>query len=126
MKRNKKKGFTLVELIAVIAILAILAAVVVPKVTSYTTSAKLSAKKADASTILSSVEIYNAQATKQVAPGTTLSDIKDTATTLDSDGPAKQAAADLKEVVTRALNKSGDIKGTTKVSDLSSLVNATE
>jgi type IV pilus assembly protein PilA len=125
MKRNKKKGFTLVELIAVIAILAILAAVVVPKVTSYTTSAKLSAKKADASTILSSVEIYNAQATIQVASGTKLSDIKDTATTLDTTGPAEQAAKDLKEVVTRALAKSGSIDGDTTVSELSTLVNAT-
>ncbi|MDF2502972.1 prepilin-type N-terminal cleavage/methylation domain-containing protein, partial [Clostridium sp.] len=36
LTKKKKKGFTLVELIAVIAILAILAAIIVPRVASYT------------------------------------------------------------------------------------------
>lgn len=35
MRRNNKKGFTLVELIVVIAILAILALILVPAITSY-------------------------------------------------------------------------------------------
>lgn len=39
-KKNKKKAFTLVELIAVIAIIGILAAVLVPKVTGYIAEAK--------------------------------------------------------------------------------------
>lgn len=66
-KRNKKKkGFTLVELIAVIAILGILAAIVVPKMTGYTDSAKLGKEKANAQSILNAIDVYNAAATNVI------------------------------------------------------------
>ena len=39
-KMKKKKGFTLIELMAVIAIIAILAAVLVPTVSGYITRSK--------------------------------------------------------------------------------------
>lgn len=42
LKKNKKKGFTLVELIVVIAIIAIIAAVAVPTTISYVNKAKVS------------------------------------------------------------------------------------
>lgn len=42
MKNKKKKGFTLVELIAVIAIIGILAAIIVPMIGRYTEKAKIS------------------------------------------------------------------------------------
>ena len=41
LKKNKKKGFTLVELIVVIAIIAIIAAVAVPTTISYVNKAKV-------------------------------------------------------------------------------------
>lgn len=56
--KKKKKGFTLVELIAVIAILAILAAIIVPRVANYTASATSAKSLANAKTLAQAVEMY--------------------------------------------------------------------
>lgn len=40
MKNKKKKGFTLIEMVAVVAIIGILAAILVPKITGYMKEAK--------------------------------------------------------------------------------------
>ena len=68
--KKKKKGFTLIELIAVIAILAILGAILVPKITGYSDSAKKSKAIADAKIIVNAAAAYNADneddATKQL------------------------------------------------------------
>lgn len=54
--KEKKKGFTLIELIAVIAILAVLAAVAIPNVITYVNKSKRTAIKTEATTV------YNAAA----------------------------------------------------------------
>ncbi|WP_194190107.1 prepilin-type N-terminal cleavage/methylation domain-containing protein [Clostridium chrysemydis] len=57
---KKKKGFTLIELIAVVAILAILAAVAVPKVITYVTKSKEVAVKTNCKIIYDATQAaYN-------------------------------------------------------------------
>lgn len=62
LNKKKKKGFTLVELIAVIAILAILAAIIVPNVTGYQAKSKISSVKANAKTVLNVINTAKATA----------------------------------------------------------------
>lgn len=66
LKNKKKKGFTLVELIAVIAILGILSAIIVPRVSNYTNDAKEARKLADANQILQAVEMYKTDTGNEV------------------------------------------------------------
>lgn len=55
MKKNNKKGFTIVELVIVIAVIAILAAVLIPTFSSVTQSAKESAARQQARSGMQSI-----------------------------------------------------------------------
>lgn len=58
LKKKRKGGFTLIELIVVIAILGILAVIAVPRLTSFTGKATQSAADATERTLNGAVSIY--------------------------------------------------------------------
>lgn len=66
MKKNNKKGFTLVELVIVVAVMAILVAVAIPTVKSVTSSAQSAVNETNARTIEATIKLYDAN----VAAGT--------------------------------------------------------
>jgi prepilin-type N-terminal cleavage/methylation domain-containing protein len=60
LMRKNRKGFTLIELIVVIAILAILAAIAIPTFTSITNKANDNVKVANATSIATAINSFNA------------------------------------------------------------------
>lgn len=76
-KKRKKKGFTLVELMAVVAIIAILAVVLVPTVSGYINRAKKTAVITQVRTVIGAVEIYNATASSPIGKDATISTLVD-------------------------------------------------
>jgi type IV pilus assembly protein PilA len=126
MKSKKKKGFTLVELIAVIAILGILAAVIVPRVTGYSDRARASKEKANAASIINAIEIYNAEAStsKRITfDATTLATIAGaTGTTTYDTGLG--SFDDLKDTINKVTVSGSEIKTSTKLSSLPTIRDA--
>lgn len=64
MKKNNKKGFTLVELVIVVAVMAVLVAVAIPTVQSITGTAKSTVAETNARTIESTIKLAEANKSK--------------------------------------------------------------
>ena len=62
MKKNNKKGFTLVELVIVVAVMAILVAIAIPTVGSITNKAKSAVDDSNAKTLESMIKLAEANA----------------------------------------------------------------
>lgn len=75
MNVNKKKGFTLIELIVVIAILGILAAVAVPRLSGFQGDARAKADASNLTMLNNSVEAYNAQNGSYPVSGATAANV---------------------------------------------------
>jgi prepilin-type N-terminal cleavage/methylation domain-containing protein len=82
LKKKRKGGFTLIELIVVIAILAILAAVAIPRLMDFTKDAEKSADAASESAVNSAWAIYEADSTKGTWPDDYLQDAAGDGTTV--------------------------------------------
>lgn len=92
MKKNNKKGFTLVELVIVVAVMAVLVAIAIPTVSAITGRAQAAVSASNAQTIESMIKLAEAEKAK------------------DGDGVATLDADEIKTALTNA--KLGITSGT--------------
>lgn len=102
--KNKKKGFTLVELIVVLAILAILAAMLVPALTGYID--KANAQKVVATT-RQVVMAAQSEITEEYASKTTTNFTGDTITDTTSEAAPKKLFDDICDLAEVKKDKNG-------------------
>lgn len=111
VKKNSKKGFTLVELVVVIAILAVLAAIAIPVVASTIKSSQISSAKTNALTIETAIK----EAKAAVAAGDDSIFVVGTGTNAHKASANNITVADALEAkkITSAATKTYTIDGTT-------------
>ena len=73
MNRRKRKGFTLIEVVAVMAIIGILAVALVPRVAKYMNQAKKVKILSQVRTVVTNAEMYNAKNNTPISATTTVS-----------------------------------------------------
>ena len=117
--KKKKKGFTLIELMAVIAIIAILAAVLVPTVSGYINRSKKSAIITQVRNVIAALETYNATASNPILETATVDEDTVTDNTITVLELANEVGTDILDA--NSIGKLGNMQiGTAK------LINANE
>src|SRR5213075_1841380 len=71
MTRNRKSGFTLVEILIVVIILGILAAIVIPQFTNASSDARKSSVASTLQTLRGQIELFKIQHGDNAPPDTT-------------------------------------------------------
>lgn len=76
LNKEKKKGFTLIELVVVMCIIAILASTLIPQISGYITEAKKLKVLDQSRSVVMAVESYNLRSKLRVDKNDTIGNIK--------------------------------------------------